>query len=224
MVQIFYPYRSRLRTRLKGRRQGQDYVLWEHGLKERIAKAGAPVIEIGGPTEDGYYFLDDVPLPEKPIITNISGNPLPFAPNAKELAGQVQQIVDGRDMPFANRSVGIFLMSAMSISSDWWVGLSDEDKDKAEPKFEDEYRKARLETGQVAAGLLRPQDAKHAQRVQIYGEVHRTLRKGGLFFTNGTTEELLILQKMGFQLIALLQYLEDSNITGTACEFVVAKP
>lgn len=219
----YYPYRSSLKTTLSKLRKELDYEVWQHGLKELIAKVKAPIIEIGGPSEDGYYFLDNVSLPSQPIITNISDNPLPFAQDSKGLAEQVQQIMDGRDMPFADDSVGMFLMTCMSISDDWWVWLDNDAKEKAEPKFTAEYLKARLEMGQVAAGMLEPRAAKYAQRVQIYCEVYRTLSKDGLFFTDGAVEEIVILQKLGFELVASVAYIDDSQPPGVRYEFVVKK-
>lgn len=204
-------------------KRNKDYSLWHNGdrsIAHRVSAIDKPIVEIGGPTELGFYFLEGVALPTKPLITNISSNPLPFHPKAPELAGMVDAKLDGIKMPYKDAEVGIFLMAAMSLSSDWWVELTEEEKEKAQPTFEAEFTSARLEMGQVAAGILAPEDVKHAQRVKIYLEVFRCLDKGGLFFADGGIEEITILRRIGFELIACLQLVEER---GLSYEFVVAK-
>lgn len=213
-----YPYKSNLKTKLQALHEGRDYVVWRGDIPKILA---GPIVEIGGPTETGYYFLDGLDLGSKPIITNISKNPLPYAPNAKQLSEQVDELMDATKMKYPDKSVGAFLMAGMSLSSDWWVGLDDPQKQEAEPQFNKEFDIARLEMAQVAAGILSPDKVVHAQRVKIYLETYRALRKGGLLFTDGGTEEIAILKTIGFKLCALLCLPEEN---GVACEFVVAKP
>ncbi|MBC7546688.1 hypothetical protein H7171_02985 [Candidatus Saccharibacteria bacterium] len=155
-----------------------------------------------------------------PIITNISHNPLPFSSDAQTLAKQVDQVFDATKMPFTDGSVGIFLMAAMSISSDWWIELQDAEKEEAASKFEAEFVNAKFEMGQVAAGIQDPQDVKDAQRVKIYVEIARCLTRNGLLFTDGSIEEISILKRMGFELIACVQIAEKYGIS---YEFVVRK-
>jgi hypothetical protein len=219
-----YPYKSSLKSELKNLRQeGRDYFIWQDAGMPKSLKG--PIIEIGGPTDTGYYFLDGLHLETKPIITNISDNPMPYTSHASRLAAQVDELMDAANMKYADGSVGVFLMAAMSISSDWWVGLDDAAKQKAAAQFDKEFDIAKLEMGQVAAGILSPKKVIHAQRVKIYREVYRTLRKGGFFFTDGGIEEITILKMLGFRLCALLQY-QDPGSGGRPVyyEFVVAKP
>jgi hypothetical protein len=218
-----YPYGSNLKTELKKLRKGRSYNLWQGDsiTTERLAALKGPIVEIGGPTSGGFYFLDNIELQSKPIITNISARPALYAENASQLAEQVDELMDATKMAYSDGSVAIFLMSAISISSDWWVELEDSVKDKAAKQFEEEFDVARLEMGQVAAGILNAGDVKHAQRVKIYLEVYRCLNAGGLFFSDGGIDEIAILQKQGFELVACLQIAEDYGIS---YEFVVAKP
>lgn len=222
-----YPYPSSLLADTKTWKKGRDYTVWQDNpsIEKRVAHTKGAIIEIGGPTDLGYYFLDGVALPVKPIITNLNNNPMPYAENAIELAGLVDERIDARKMPFANDSIGIFLMAAMSLSCDWWVNLSEAEKDKAEDKIDEEFDKAKMEMGLVATGIMASDKAAYAQRVQIYREVRRTLKNGGLFFTDGSIEDIVILKQLGFKLIAFLQY-QDQNIDGwqnLAYEFVVCK-
>lgn len=127
-------------------------------------------------------------------------------------------------MPYEDESIGAFHMSAMSLSSDWWVELDNAAKEKAEARFEKEFDVAKLEMGQVATGVLEPSQVTHAQRVKIYLEIHRTLAKDGLFFSDGGIEEIVILQKLGFEIIALLQQANnDDGSFYASYEFVAQK-
>lgn len=212
-----YPYTSKAATELLNLTEGIDYAIWRHGdVQELVTKANGQIVEIGGPSEDGFHFLDGVVLPSEVVITNLSDAPSPHSPLASELASKVTQRVDGRKMPYADDSIGIFLMAFMSLADDSWLELDDDEKEKQSPVFEATYAKARLEMGQVAAGHLPPPQASHAQRIQIYREVHRCLAQSGLFFTDGGIEEIVILQKMGFQLVAALQ-----RTDGGACRYEV---
>lgn len=227
-MSFLYPYTSTLKRDIKSWREGEDYTIWQSdvsSLEERMKHNKGPIIEIGGPTDLGFYFLDGLVLQVKPIITNISSNPLPYSENAEKFAKEVEQIVDARTMPYENESVGVFLMAAMSMSNDWWVELSDEEKEKMATKFDNEFDIAKMEMGLVATGALAPEKVEYAQRVQIYREVSRTLLKGGLFFSDGSLEDIVILQRLGFKLVTFLQY-QDRNLDGwqnLSYEFVVAK-
>lgn len=216
-----YPYKSKIRNILTDQPKAISYRLWQSAnLSSLLASIQKPVVEIGGPTQDGFYFLDGVEFNTKPIITNITRNPAPLSPDAPELSKGVDEVVDAAKMPYADNSIGVFLMSGMSLSSDWWVELPEAEKEKASAIFENEYANARFEMGQVAAGTLDPRAVKDAQRIKIYLEVSRCLDRDGLFFTDGGLEEITILQRLGFELVAYLQVAEDYGIS---YEFIVTK-
>ena len=216
-----YPYKSQLKKELAKANAGIDYFVWDAGeLKNLLAQAHKPIVEIGGPTFDGYYFLDTVPLTSKPVITNISKNPLPYSAKAKLAAKKVNTIVDATNMPYKDASIIMFLMKCMSISSDWWLDLPEEQKDAASATYNKEYSYARLEMAQVAAGTLSPQKVTYAQRVKIFLEAKRCLVNDGLFFTDGTIEDIVILQKLGFTLITYVQFIENNC---SSYEFVMKK-
>jgi hypothetical protein len=91
-----YPYSSEAKRRLAKLHEGQDYCVWhaeKSDLQLTINQMDKPVIEIGGPTDCGYFFLDDITFSSKPTITNISSNPLPYAHSAKKLASMVDELV-----------------------------------------------------------------------------------------------------------------------------------
>lgn len=221
-MSFYYPYRSGLKKYLANLQEGRDYQIWGASTVQKlVSKVNKPIIEIGGPTENGFFFLDKVAMSSEPVIANISLNPVPYSDNSAKLAAAVAKNLDGKKMPYEDNSIGMFLVLAMSYSSDWWVELSEAEQAKATPVFEMEFAKAKFEMGKVAAGLLSPDEAKWAQRVQIYLEIYRTLDDSGLLFTDGGIEEIIILQKMGFELVSLLQMIEvDKQIS---YEFVAIK-
>lgn len=216
-----YIYPSNLRARIRQLTKDIDYKIWQ--TEDVASLAGAvtkPIIEIGGPTQYGFYFLGDVELNSRPIITNITATPMRYSPDAEQLSKEVDQLVDGTNMPFASGSTGIFIMAAMSHTSDWWVGLPDKEKEAAQIEVEAELAASQLEVGQVALGVLDPKSVKNAQRIKIYLEVARCLETNGLFFTDGGVEEIAVLEEMGFEMIACLQVVEALDIR---YEFVVVK-
>lgn len=216
-----YPYKSSLRKELAQFKAGLDYQIWQTSdLANLTANIHKPVIEIGGPTQDGFFYLEGVTFNSKPEITNISRNPSPYNSDYQKLATQVSAQMDATDMSYDDSSVGVFLMSAMSISSDWWVELDEEEKNRQKVIFEKESKIARFEMGQVAMGHLEPIDVTHAQRIMIFSEIQRCLCKDGLLFSDGGIEEIVILQKMGFEIIACLQFAEEY---GLSYEFVAKK-
>jgi hypothetical protein len=226
-VTFQYPYDSATRHRLADSREGQDYYIWHaerSNLQLVIDQMKKPVIEIGGPTDCGYFFLDGIAFNSKPTITNISSNPLPYAPDAKKLASMVDELVDGTRMPYDANSISVFLMAAISASSDWWVELSDEEKDKQSHIFDKENDVAGLEMGQFALGTLPLEKVSCSQRIHIYSEAYRALDKGGLLFCDGGVDDIVSLKHLGFKLIAYLQeQVQTENWFGISYEFVMQK-
>jgi hypothetical protein len=183
-----------------------------------------PAVEIGGPTDSGYFFLDGITFSTKSAITNISPNPPPYAHNAKRLSSMVDELVDGTNMPYADNSVGVFLIGSISGSSDWWVELSNKEQEKKSSIFNRESDIAGLEAGQFALGTLPLAKVKFAQRIHIYSEAYRALDRGGLLFCDGGVEDIVSLKRLGFNLVAYLQeQVRAENWFGISYEFVVQK-
>ncbi|HWZ66085.1 MAG TPA: hypothetical protein VNX65_04850 [Patescibacteria group bacterium] len=221
-----YSYKSNRKQELNKLRQGQDFTIWQKqglNLQKEVSNLTKPIVEIGGPSDLGFYFLDGIELNSDPIITNISDDPLPYSPDAKELTTRVDKLMDARSMDYDNDSIGIFLMSYMSVTDDWHVRLEGEEREEHSKQIEKEFDISKLEADQVAIGTLAPEKAKFAQRVQIYLEVRRALCDGGLFFSDGTLAEVLILQRMGFELLAYNQESIRANEgwSGIYYEFVM---
>jgi hypothetical protein len=224
-----YPYKSRNRKVLAKLRKERDYTVWYRpgvsNLQGLISGVTKPLVEIGGPTPDGFYFLDNLELPSKIIVTNISSNPMPYSSEAEEIAHHISKIMDARKMPYEDGSIGCFLMSGMSMTNDWYMELSEADREKQAEQIESESDIAMLELAQAALGTIKSSEAKWAQRLQIFSEVERTLTDGGLFFTDGSLAEIIVLKNLGFRLLVYTQehIRPEQNWDGLFYEFVVQK-
>ncbi len=206
LIMARYPFPSRNKKLYKSLRPGQDCALWvkpEINVTSLVSEIRKPIIEIGGPTESGYYFLDQAELPVGLSITNIQSDTSSHM--NVELAKLVAATIDGRNMPYEDNSIGMFLMQGLPKTSDWYMELPEAERDEHEDQIIMEMDVALLEMEQVACGSRSPHDVQYAQRVPIYMEVSRCLDAGGLFMTDGSLTEVLILQRLGFELLAFTQ-------------------
>lgn len=187
-----------------------DYV-WHNNsfnLQHQLDQLGQlPIIEIGGPSVNGYYFLNEIDLPTKPIISNVRTDTMSSHAYANKIKEQIEQVVDGRHMPFEDKSVGTILMSAMSRTDDWYAYLSEQEQNDQNniEKEKIELILAEQEEELAALGILDHKDAKHSQRVQIYHEVNRVLVDGGIYIGNGALSDVQALVVLGYKLVAILQ-------------------
>lgn len=215
-----YPFGSAYIKRLATLVNEQDYTLWSaigfdlQAIVETLAK---PIIEIAGPTRDGYYFLNGILFNSKPIITNISRKGPPFHSDSVKDSNLVTKLVDARNIPYKDISLSIILCSGLT-SLEHPAGSTEQEVTLKEAILA-------LETEKVALGTMNPRDVKYAQRILFYTEAYRTLELGGLLFMTGTLSDIKILQGIGFTLKCFLQErLFDKYSTKNICyEFVVQK-
>lgn len=125
-------------------------------LRTRIANAQGLVVEICGPTPEGFEFLDKIEasFSIQPIVTNIE-NPVtlyPYSDNPQVF--EVDEIADVKDLPYANDSVDILLVSSLPL------------RDVAGSDAEAEYNHLNSPV--------------HNLHLHLYKEASRTLKTGGL--------------------------------------------
>lgn len=222
-----YPFKSHKAAVLPKGEQGVDYDFWLAPSVDLAALWGdvaGPIIEIGGPSDLGYYFLNDITLTTKPVITNISRNPAPYAHEAKRLAAMIDEIVDGCRMQYDDESVGALLMAHITWIRDDWVERSDEEREQLLPQVERDNAAAAYETARIVAGIEKMEVARVAQYPQILREAARVLRPGGLLLIDGaSTETFALMRLLSFETVGLLQDFEAySNKTGG--EVLARKP
>jgi len=220
-IEYYYPFHSSVAAynRQKGLTEGKDYKVWAKegfDLQEAVRAIDRPIVEIGGPSEEGYYFLDSLALPSRPHITNIA---LPH--EMPDSAHLVEELVDGRNLPYDDGSLGVVLAQAMNHTE-----LGRESINTAEGN--DIFSKALEELNAVAVGSLKPEDAVNSLRIKIYLEIRRALQNGGLLISTGRDRDIKALEKMGFELVGYMQdYIDPSESYGgdhgVFYEFVMRK-
>jgi hypothetical protein len=198
----------------------EDIKLWRKegfDLQEEVLVIHGPILEIGGPSIGGFYFLEDIKLPSKPVITNLYKENMP-----EDLQPYIEQIVDGRDLPYDNESQGIILMQALDVAESTLETINTSE-------FDEKFMLAEKEMEELALGTLNFEDVRHSLRAQIYAEVWRALASGGLFFTNGKVSEAMALKRLGFEVVAYTQeFIKPpeglGGFEGISYELVLHKP
>ncbi len=197
-------------------------------LEKYIETLRGPIIELGGPSKGGYYFIDGLSLPTKPLISNVQDDGHSINPTDPEIRKVNQLIdleIDGTDMPFDDASVGMVMMSYMSHTDDSYLNLPQHEKDELLPVIVSNLDTALLEMAQISDGTLDPQDARLSQRTLIYLESFRVLEPGGLLVANGQNMDISVLEQIGFNLVEKIKHPgwpDDDPEAGY--DFVVRKP
>lgn len=191
--------------------------------KEIISIVDGPIVEIGGPSDGGYLYLDEVSLKSKPIITNI----VPFSTltmdqeKAKQFDQQIDAFFDGRDMPYEDNSLGIVAMSHITLADDSEFFPEGREPTQSEIDLVNQrFDRVDEEVEAFLTGAIDLDDVKESFRLKIYQEVMRVLKPGGLLISNGTAIDLQVLEKIGFKVISASSDDEGYN----DFEFVAQKP
>lgn len=143
-------------------------------LRQVIANIGAPVIEVAGPTPEGYelFVKNNISIPSKPVVTNVEKevvlNPYAEFP-AIPTRYIVDEVVDVKAMPYADNSIGMIMVSCLNTT----------DTQSGPDENSDDIRQLALkEYVDVINGNLGAID--HALHLHLYREAARVLSPGGL--------------------------------------------
>jgi len=136
-------------------------------IKKMIEESAGPIIEIAGPTPQGYEFIDknNIRLLVAPIVTNITKEIIlnPHGDNPSKY--KVDAAVDIKQLPYDDSSVHIILTSNLP----YWD--TDKEQALAEYKF--------------------PGNPKHNLHLFLYKESARVLIEDGLLIqVNPTPEDI----------------------------------
>lgn len=174
-------------------------------LSQALIEAGGPVVELAGPTVDGYLPLQDQELPESPLMTNVTleaasggGDWSPTQLVRQHIDAQV----DVRNVPFRAESVGVFLMSALTMT------------DEGHFLDEDYFQEALREYVDYQPG----QTHEHKNlRIRALEEMVRALRPDGLVILQyAVGQDLVVAQKLGLEVCEkALREDEDETKWGT---------
>lgn len=191
--------------------------------REVISEAEGPIVEIGGPSDEGFFYLDGVELSSKPIITNrVSfSSTIPDREETGSLDSHIDDFFDGRDMPYEDDSLGVVMMSFITRAEDKEFFLEDREATQEELDILNQrFDVAKKEIESFVEGSLELEDVKESFLLKIYQEVLRVLRPGGLFIANSNEAELKSIEKMGFEIVSL--YIDRDE--EPSFEFVARKP
>lgn len=162
-----------------------------------------PILELGGPSELGYYFLDGQALPSRPIISNVIPDSQKYSPNREQFNSLTDLIIDGRNMEnVPDNSLGAVLTSYLSeVDGD----ETEDQRDKVTTLM-----KEAASSGEISAELM-----EISLRLKIAQEVFRKLEPGGLYFTDTSPDELKAQELLGFTPIAVYDRssADESNST-----------
>jgi hypothetical protein len=222
-----YPYASKTAQEVaEAKEQGIPVVEWHRPGTDLAAIIGGlkgNILEIGGPTDSGYYFLHSITLPTPVIITNLKADGMPFAWNKDELNKHIAQLVDGRHLPYPNDSLAMVLSAHLSLADDSgydFANLSDEEDkllNELIAKVEAAEKHA-AETGHVDDATL-----QISLRLAIAAEVYAKLQTGGIYMTDATADQVQALQALGFTKLAELEIHQlDPLLKGVAPYYHIA--
>ena len=206
MTVFSYPYPSTIAIEVIAAKRNNIEIdeWWKPGVdfQKLVAHLSGPILEIGGPTDGGYYFLDNIQLPSRVIISNIAQGTLRFTPNKDELDKATEKLIDGRDLPYSDNSLGMVLSAHISLVDDHEYDFSDI-SDNQLATIDQQIKRSGIATHRMAeTGEIDPEALEVAQRIAIGHEVFAKLQPGGLYITDATPDELNAYRVLGFTEIA----------------------
>lgn len=206
MTTYRYPFSSEQALEVaKANREGKQVHYWVKpgvNLADLFLSKKGTVLEIGGPSDCGYLFLQDVEFSAPVVITNIKSNPFPSMPDAKGLANYVKKVVDARSIPYPDGSLAIVLAQHISMVDDSqydFTNLSDKEHEQLQNMID---RSRELENQIAKTGLITEEALRVCLRLAIAKEVYTKLQPGGLYVTDVTPDQRKALEILGFSVIA----------------------
>lgn len=208
-----YPYESEV-ARLAEREKRKFWRLNKYktfstknfSLKSELQQLDGPYLELGGPTEEGYFHLDRLRLPKRVLLSNVE---MPdFIPQEyrDSVASSIDLVIDGGDIDLPDDSLGMVMASHIP-----YIPFDRFDSDEQLNLAKDAPFRA-LEQGVVTPDLL-----EVSLRLKMASEVYRTLQPGGVYLTDGRFEDVAACELLGFQMMASVsdaRYDEDEDMNG----------
>jgi len=147
-----------------------------------ISAIEPPIVEIGGPTPEGYEFLKHAKteLSEKPIITNTTKVVVhnPFGSHPEEFG--VDEVVDVKSMPYEAESVGMIISCNLPFAD------SDKNKDFATDSERREYLESHKQKANLEyENFLKNQTFTLNLHLALIEESQRALRENGFLVIEG---------------------------------------
>lgn len=221
-----YPYESKLAKAIPGgwsrlfrRNMHPQYVENNFSLEDELPLREGPFVELGGPTESGYFHLDGHTLPKRVIVSNINlrGTQLPLDDDYIEFVeGTTDLVLDGTDTGLPKNSLGMVLASHIPRYDLLECSQLEEEQDRHLARANSATREA-VQQGKITNTML-----EAALRLKMGREVYRVLEPGGLYLTDGNDFELAAHELLGLQMKAYVQVRKDDE--ETYYQVVLQKP
>lgn len=161
-------------------------------LKSKLSQIDGPVLEIAGPTHDGYVALDEAAiLPDQVLTSNVS------LPQETE---KLHLLADGRKLPLGDQTLSVVLVSALTII-DESVAMSYDLSmlDVAHKEYAD-YGKG-IESDMSHGHEYQKTHQRNNLRISTMEEASRVLKTGGiLIWQFGLPEDIEVARLNGLEL------------------------
>jgi SAM-dependent methyltransferase len=148
-------------------------------VTQLIESLKGPIVEVAGPTLQGYEFLDTyrIALPSLPIVTNIEKEFEAWNPLKDTFAAvSVDRVADIRNLPFEDSSLAMIMVSNLVLSS-----YTDAAHEAAMLEYE------------------QPLNPKENLHLFLYKEAMRTLQPGGVLLqVSPLDEDIDAIEPYGF--------------------------
>ena len=148
------------------------------GIQTIIDKIRLPVVEVAGPSPSGYRVLKNLGLSiPKPTITNTTKEVTVYSPDDSPHTHAVDEIVDIRDMPYIDNSIGILMCSYLP-PTDY---PSEQNPARTAKEIEDEYQ-------EIIKGNKDPRESPNLH-ISLLAAATRVLDAGGILILQGVHPE-----------------------------------
>jgi hypothetical protein len=217
-----YPYKSEV-ARLAGREKRKfwtpnkykTFTAKNFSLESELRQLDGPYLELGGPTEEGYYHLDNMQLSKRVLLSNVEMPDFVPQEHRDSVASSIDLVIDGGAIDLPDASLGMVMASHIP-----YISFDRFDSDDQLNLAKDAPSRA-LEQGEVTPDLL-----EVSLRLKMASEVYRTLQPGGVFLTDGRPEDVEACELLGFEVMASVfdaRYDEDED-PGGYYRVVLQKP
>jgi hypothetical protein len=184
-----------------------DHLTWEQGISEEnrdeqgiyrtpgfdlqaaLNMSNAPIIEIGGPTDEPLELMEGVTLPSEPFITNIAGSNFREQGSASITSddiGKLHVLADISSLPVKHDFFSMVIAShiptiPVPLARELMEELTPENQEEINRWMDSfvmqEYVKA---TDSILAGSRNKAEASESPRIATIAQAARVLKPGGI--------------------------------------------
>jgi hypothetical protein len=180
-------------------------------FKEAVSHVPGPIVEVGGPTINGYEFLHGTDLPDAPRMLNMRGSRVEAIGSASLTAVDslaLTALADVRALPVANESLGMMMCSNLpgapeamlrNIAFDPNIKQGPEQTAHIMAETDRLYNDA---ADTLQEGEDKALESHESPRIAAVAQARRTLKPGGLFLMHGLeSRDVALAKALGLELV-----------------------